>query len=123
MRKLTIKGSVPSLKNQKQIFVNKRTGKPFITSSQASKVWTEDALWQLKGQKPITEYPVTVAMTFYFKGKHSKDLDNCTTSVLDVLVTAGILEDDDCFHVDNLEISFGGIDKEDARVEVVIVEA
>lgn len=122
-RRIVITGVVPSLKNNKQIFLNKRTGKPFITSSSASKVWTQSALWQLKGQKPVAGYPVTVALTFFFKGKHRKDLDNCTSSVMDVLVSAGIIADDDYTHVDNLEVSFGGIEKDNPRVEIIIVES
>ena len=123
MRKIIIKGQVPSLKNQKQIFINRSTGRPFITSSQASKAWVEEASWQLKGQKPILTYPVTVTMSFTFKGKHRKDLDNVCSSVMDVLVSSGILADDDFLHVDNIQASFVGLDKVNPKVDVFIEES
>lgn len=122
MKKLVIEGNVPSLKNSKQLFVNRRTGKSFITSSQASKAWVEAALWQLKGKQPAQGLPVAVTMCFYFKGKHRKDLDNVASSVLDVLKTGGVIEDDDYLHVCPLTLDFGGIDKENPRVEIFFDE-
>lgn len=120
--KLKLSGQVPSLKNSKQIFVNRKTGKRFITSSQSSKQWAEDAMWQLKGKKPVESYPVAVTMVFYFKGKHRKDLDNACSSVLDVLKTAGIIVDDDWTHVCPITIDCGGIDKAEPRVEIYLDE-
>jgi len=120
VRKLIVHGNVVSLKNSKQLFVNSRTGKHFITSSVASKQWVKDSLWQLKGVKPVTDYPTGVTMVFYFKGKHRKDLDNVCSSVMDVLRDSGILVDDDYTHVDTINLQFGGIDKSDPRVEIYL---
>lgn len=121
--RLVITGDVPSLKNSKQIFVNKRTGKPFITSSNNSKVWQAEAKRQLTEQfagYQISGYPISVAITCYFSTKRRKDLDNVCSGVMDSLVHAGILEDDDVSHVDNLDISFGGYDKEAPRTEIFL---
>jgi len=117
---ITIRGSTPSQKNSKQIFINRATGKPFITSSVKVKAWQQDALWQLKGVKPIVDYPVCLTMTFYYDSKRRHDLDNSSSGVLDILVKAGILVDDDVAHVDQLELVFGGYDKTNARVEILI---
>lgn len=118
--KLTILGQTPSLKNSKQLFINRRTGKSFITSSKASKEWVKDALWQLKGKPAVETYPVAVTMVFYFKGQHRKDLDNAASSVLDVLKAAGIIEDDDWTHICPITIDCGGVDKLEPRVEIYL---
>lgn len=121
--KLIIDGEVPSLKNQKQIYINKRTGKPFITSSKNSKVWQATAVDQLRDQfkgLKVVDYPINVAMEFYYSTKRSKDLDNSCFAVLDAMVHSGVIEDDDFKHVDNISISFGGFDKENPRVLIYI---
>lgn len=121
--KLEIKGNTPALKNAKQIFMNKRTGKPFITSSNLSKEWQADAKRQLQEQfegYKVSGYPISIAMEFYFKTKRAKDLDNAATSVLDALVHAGVIEDDNINYVDNLSISFEGFDKENPRVIIYL---
>ena len=123
--RLEIKGNTPALKNAKQIFVNKRTGKPFITSSNLSKEWQASAKAQLREQfegYKVTGYPISIAMEFFFKTKRAKDLDNAATSVLDALVHAGVIEDDNINYVDTLSISFGGYDKENPRVNIYIDE-
>lgn len=121
--RLVITGEVPSLKNSKQIFVNKRTGKPFITSSSNSKTWQAEAKRQLTEQfagYQISGYPISIAITCYFGTKRRKDLDNVCGGVMDALVHAGILEDDDVSHVDNIDLSFGGYDKEAPRTEIFL---
>lgn len=121
--RLEITGDPPALKNSKQIFVNRRTGKPFITSSTRSKVWQASAIDQLRDQfkdLKVSGYPISVAMEFYFGSKRRKDLDNACSGVMDALVQAGILEDDDTMHVDNISLAFGGYDKENPRVLVFL---
>lgn len=121
--RLVVTGEVPSLKNSKQIFVNKRTGKPFITSSTNSKKWQTEAKRQLTEQfagYKVSGYPINVALTFYYSTKRRKDLDNSCSSVMDALVAAGVLEDDDINHVDTISISFGGYDKQAPRVEIYL---
>jgi Holliday junction resolvase RusA-like endonuclease len=121
--KLTITGEIPSLKNSKQIFTNRATGRPFITSSNNSKVWQAEAKRQLVEQfegLKVVDYPVGIAIEFYYGSKRRKDLDNGANGVMDALVHAGILEDDDVAHVDNLTLSFGGYDKENPRCIVYI---
>lgn len=116
---ILILGSVPSQKNSKQIFINKRTNKPFITSSNNVKAWQESALWQLKKYKPLEEYPVEITMVFYHKDNRRKDLDNSCSGVLDILVKAAILKDDSCKFVPSLSLKFGGVSN-NPRVEIYI---
>lgn len=72
--------------------------------------------------QPVIDYPLQVTFLFY-EQNHKRDLDNVSSwahkSVMDALVTSGILENDgwkqitgytDCFYVD----------KENPRIEVIL---
>ena len=121
--KLTIDGEVPALKNSKQIYVNRRTGKPFITSSKNSKVWQASAIDQLRDQFKglvVKDYPINIAVEFWFGSRRRKDLDNALSGVMDALVQAGVIEDDDVAHVDNISISYGGYDKEKPKTIIYL---
>ena len=78
-------------------------------------------MWELKGQrvKPF-KGPVELKMTLYARDKRSGDLSNKFESVADLLVDAGIIKDDNWNIVPKVEMMFGGIDKENPRVEIEI---
>ena len=120
--KIVITGNVPSLKNSKQLFKNPKTGQTFITSSTRVKEWMVDAHWQLKGLPPVSGYPVAITMIFFYPTAAVKDLDNSCSTVLDGIKKAGIIEDDDYTHVCPITLDFGGVDKENPRVEIYIDE-
>ena len=121
MIKFTLNHLTPSKKNQKRIvFVR---GKTMILPSQKHEEWHEEQMWILKTLKiPLQTKPVMIAMTFYSDSKRRGDLDNKASSVLDLLKDAGILEDDDWFHVPNIILNFGGVDKLSPRCEVELTE-
>ena len=86
-------------------------------------MWQATAVDQLRDQfkgLKVVDYPINVAMEFYYSTKRSKDLDNSCSAVLDAMVHSGVIEDDDFKHVDNISISFGGFDKENPRVLIYI---
>lgn len=121
--KLVVTGNVKAKKNNKQVVYNKKTGKPFIMSDKATQEYIKDAIQQLKTQfvgLQISDYPITVQMVFYYPTKHRKDLDNSASTILDCMTKAGIIEDDDVSHVNELYCFFGGYDKEDPRVEILL---
>lgn len=93
----TIQGETVAKKNSKQIFVNKKTGKPFISSSQNFTTWHKGALLQLLKQgvptKPIDK-PCLIHLCFKHGDNRRRDSDNGTSSILDLLVDAKILSDD-----------------------------
>ena len=61
----------------------------------------------------------SMSVTFYWKTKHKKDLDNyIVKSFLDGLVDCNFLEEDNHTILNPLSIAFGGYDKENERVEV-----
>lgn len=119
---LTISGDTPSLKNSKQIFRGKN-GQPFITASNQSKIWRSRAVGELREQfssYKVTNYPIKLKMTFYRSTKRRSDLDNMSSGVLDALVEAGVLDDDSFTHIDTLHLLYGGVDKENPRVDIEI---
>jgi hypothetical protein len=87
-----IPGNVPSLKNSKQIFTNKKTGKSFISSSELCKKYIEDKKTHLMTFKPRflkliegKSYPLTIQF-FFIRDKHKPfDYGNITQIVLDCM--------------------------------------
>lgn len=121
--KLVVYGNVRQKKNEKMIAYNRKTKKPFIMTKKGTNDYMVDAIEQLKKQfegYKVTRYPIEIQMIFYYKTKHRKDLDNSTTTILDCMTAAGVLEDDDVAHIDELHASFGGYDKENPRVEIYL---
>jgi Holliday junction resolvase RusA-like endonuclease len=96
---LTIKGYVPSKKNSKQIWRNRRTNKPFVVSSDAWHSFENDALNQLKkqwhGKRATITKDLAVDITFLLRGKRKADIDNKLSGIFDLLQMARILKDDD----------------------------
>lgn len=118
-RKITIYGETPSKKNQKQIFRNKYTGKPFIMSSQRHTDWHSKAITQLEGVDYLEDIK-RVTLTFYTATRRKADLTNRADSVMDLLVDAQILKDDSWWVVPEILLVFGGLDKLKPRVEIEI---
>lgn len=121
--KLVVKGNVKAKKNNKQMMLNRKTGKMFPMTNQATQEYIKDAIQQLKDQfqgYKISEYPINVQLVFYYPTKHRKDLDNSASTILDCMSKAGIIEDDDVSHVNELYCFFGGYDKENPRVEILL---
>lgn len=119
--KLTITGNVPSQKNRKIISVNRATNRPFLRSAPAVKEWQEHAKRELQAQwKDLvtTGYPISVSVVVYFDNLRNHDLDNALGSIMDALVAAEIIEDDNVKFVDTISVSYGGHDKLHPRCEI-----
>lgn len=120
---LVVPGDCPSKKNGKRIITNPRSGKPMIISSARHNDWEKGAVatlaLQFAGYR-VTDYPVALGLTFYFSNKRAHDLDNVAASVMDVLTKSGVLEDDSTKYVTKLMLEFGGVDKDNPRVEITI---
>ena len=121
--KLVLDGNVPSQKNGKVISVNKKTGARFIRSNDRVKNWQESAIESLSKQFAgfvITEYPVAVSIVFYFDNNRRHDLDNACSGIMDALVKAKIITDDNVNFVNCVQLQYGGIDKVSPRAEIYI---
>lgn len=96
-----IPGNVPSLKNSKRIFVNRITGKRFVTSSECSKNYLETMgtfyLSQKNHFKEMIkglEMPINIEFQFVRKTKSRFDFINMAQIVCDLMVKHGWIEDD-----------------------------
>lgn len=78
--------------------------------------WHKDALKQLKGKSPIKEKKII--LTIFAPDARKADLTNKAESVMDTLVDAGLLVDDNWFEINELTLRFGGIDKNNPRTEI-----
>lgn len=116
--KLTISGTIPSKKNSR---INTRSGRSF--PSKRFSDWEKIALPELKEQFKgfnITGYPISLTMIFFNADNRRHDLDNQSSSVLDTLVKAEIIEDDNQNKIDSLQLQYGGVDKINPRVEIFL---
>lgn len=122
--KLTITGNVPSQKNGKEIAMRK-DGTRFVRSNDRVKTWQNAAIQELQIQfmgYVVTGYPIDLTLIFFFDNKRRHDLDNAASGVLDAMVKAGIIEDDNVNFVQCLALQYGGIDKTNPRVEIYLDE-
>lgn len=110
-----IKGNVPSLKNSKQLFTNKKTGKTFITSSALCKKYVEETDIHYRVFKPRflemikgKEKPYKIQM-FFIRDKHKAfDYINVSQIVFDLMQHHEFIENDDNRNViPNFDCGFG----------------
>ena len=118
---LVIEGKTPSKKNSRNIFV--RNGRIVNVPSKLYKEWHEHAVLQLRTQfknLQITDYPVAVDIVIYYGTKHRHDLDNALGSIMDTLVDAEVIKDDDIEHISQITIQHSGLDKLKPRCEIFL---
>jgi len=118
---IILTGETPSKKNSR---INTRSGRSF--PSQKYTQWHGNAVLEIKKAvangkiKPIPKgKKVFLTITFYHGDKRKRDSDNQLTSILDTLVDAGILLDDNWLVIPHKEV-FDVYDKNKARAIVSI---
>lgn len=112
-------GRVPSKKNSKQIVCRGRY--PKVLPSSAHQKWHKEQMSYLSNMSLSRLDSVdSVEMTFYAPDKRAGDLSNKAESVMDLFVDAGLLADDNWFVCPKLVLIFGGVDRENPRVEVCL---
>ena len=74
-------------------------GRGRVTSGKY-KAWTTEALWMVKSQKP-TKFSVEVSISIGIVApdKRPRDIDNLIKPCLDLLVKAGVIQDDNSKYV------------------------
>lgn len=125
MRKVEVTmtiGLVPvTKKNSQQILKNAGTGRPFIAPSRAYREYAEAAAWCLRTYRMETiRQPVEVKALFYMPTRRKVDLTNLLEALDDVLVEAGVLEDDHSGIIVSHDGSRVLYDKQHPRTEIVI---
>lgn len=117
MIKLTIPGIPPSINEWRNMHHHQE--------AKQKKEWEQVVGWEVLRQKVKPSQPIRKAVTTYryhFPTKHRRDPSNYSPKWLeDGLVKAGVLEDDSFDHVE-LKIEFGGVDRKNPRVEILIQE-
>lgn len=89
--------------------------------------WYYAALEQLEKAKEGNNWELPklkvelIRLVFYPATRRSSDLTNRAESVMDALVHAKILKDDNWFVCGRLELFFAGVDKQNPRVEAEII--
>ena len=114
MSKIVITGSTPSKKNSKIMVCRGRI--PVLLPSSKYTEWHKDAINQLKGKSIIKKNKII--LTFFAKDNRKFDLTNKAESIMDTLVDAGLLEDDNYGVVSELLLKFGGVEKDSPRCEI-----
>ena len=86
--------------------------------------YQNDCLKQLTGTHRINlNGSYNVKCSYYMPTKHKVDLTNLLNATNDILVVAGVLEDDNCKIVVSHDGSRVFYDKENPRVEITIKDA
>lgn len=123
--RLEISGQTPSSKNSPTVFV--RGGKIIHLPNKLYLKWKKTAVAQVLEQvnrynKSLKwKYPVDVYLFFVRDSKRIWDYNNVSQAVMDVLVSAGVIEDDDVYHCRPVFEGFS-IDKHCPKVIIEIKE-
>lgn len=106
-------------KNSSNIFINKATGKRFITPSDRYKQYEKDFIL-LCPKIPIIDYPVNIKAIYYMPTKRKVDLINLHSALHDSLIRANVLLDDNSSIVVSTDGSRVYYDRLAPRTEVYI---
>ena len=120
MLSFTIPLTPISKKNSQQILINKATGRPFIMPSKRYKEYEQDAMHFIPKGCEAIDYPVNIRCKFYMPTKRRVDLTNLLEAIDDIMVKAGILQDDHSGIVVGHDGSRVLYDKNRPRTEVEI---
>jgi hypothetical protein len=113
-----ISGDTPSKKNSKQLIQVK--GRTIPIPSKHYCQWEKAALKEIEWSEGPLPDGVSVEITVYAQTRRLADLTNRAESVMDLLVSRGVLSDDNWAVVPFVAIKFGGVDRVRPRAEVVI---
>ena len=117
----TLYGPPRTKKNSQQI---RRTaaGRPFVAPSRAFAEYERSCLAQIKTPYRPVSAAVNVKCVYYMPTKHRVDKTNLEEAILDILVKAGVLEDDNRDIVAGTDGSLVLYDRDNPRVEITITE-
>lgn len=116
-----ITGRIPSKKNGKRI-LRGRGGVRFIGSSKSYGAWEREHVAELADLRlfPAPLRHCTVAIAFTAGDRIKFDLTNKAESVMDLLVLAGVIEDDNADVVPSVTLTLAGYEKGKFYAKVTI---
>lgn len=117
--KFTIPLAPISKKNSQRILQNRSTGRPFIAPSAQYKQYEREAARFIPRGVTI-RWPVNVKTVFYMPTRRRVDLVNLEEAAHDVMVTCGLLADDNRDIIAGTDGSRVYYDKDNPRTEVEI---
>ena len=115
----TLKGAPRTKKNHQQILKN-RSGRPFVAPSKEFLVYQEQCLWQIRTPRRAISEAVNVKAVYYMPDHRRVDLTNLLEATDDILVKAGVLDDDCVSIVASHDGSRVLLDRLHPRVEIAI---
>lgn len=116
----SIPGNPATKKNNNEIYINPKTGKPFVVPSTRYREYEEMALWFTPRLE--IDFPINLKCVYYRETKARVDLVNLLEATCDVLVKGHTLRDDDWKIVAGHDGSRILFDKRDPRVEITITK-
>jgi len=118
--KFTIPIEPVTKKNSQQIIMCK--GRPMIIPSKKYREYEKRAIQYLCFCTDYINYPVNIEAHFYMGTRRKCDLTNLLEAIDDVLVKAGVIEDDNYTIIVGHDRSRVHYDKENPRTELIITE-
>ena len=91
-----------------------------MIQSKKYRQYEKDALKLIKKPKEPISAPVNLRCVFYRATKHRVDLSNLIEAAQDVLVKAGVIEDDNYKYIKSLDGCRVEFDKQNPRTEIEI---
>lgn len=123
---IVINGEIHSSKNSRRIFRNQKTGRTYVAKSKASKADEESFAVQLNVQRGEwermvkgKEYPLNICFRFRRATHHRWDYANMIQGILDSMVEAAYILDDDADRVLPVFIPYI-LDKEHPGCDILI---
>ena len=117
--RIILRGDPRTKKNSQQII--KAGNRRMVIPSPQYRQYEKDCLLQIPPKtKQRIDFPVNVQCVYYMPTKRRVDLVNLLEATNDILVAAGVLEDDNCRVVATHDGSRVDHDKHNPRVEITI---
>lgn len=121
---LTLYGRPYTKKNSARILKNQKTGAPFVKPSANYEAYEKNCLAQIPHcMRLFINEPVNVRCVYWMPTRHKVDLVNLLEATADILVKAGLLQDDNAQIIASHDGSRVRYSKENPRVEIVITRA
>lgn len=106
------KANEADMVNQFVLQLKKQGGVAIFTKTRTDRL--------VEAQQKETHY--AIHMIIYNETNRRRDLDNQATSILDALTKSGAIVDDCARFVRKILVEYGGIDRNDPRAEIKIIE-
>lgn len=109
----------PHTKKNSQV-IAKHNGRTFVVQNKLYKKYEKECLNVIEPPEKPIDIPINLCCRFFMPTKRRVDLTNLLSAINDILVKAGVLEDDNFNIVYSMDGSRVFYDKENPRTEIEI---